>query len=77
MKKVTVYTTPTCVYCKMAKDFLTEHKVAFVEKDVVDDIAAQKEMIGKSQQLGVPVIDVEGTIVVGFDQTQLSKLLKV
>lgn len=74
---VTIYTTPSCVYCKMAKTFFTQHKVTFTEKDVAVDVPAREEMIAKSGQLGVPVIDVGGNIVVGFDKGKLVELLKL
>jgi len=59
MAKVTIYTTPTCAYCRAAKEYFKTHNIAYVEKDVTQDLAAQQEMIQKSGQLGVPVIDVE------------------
>lgn len=77
MKNVTIYTTPTCVYCKMAKAFFTEKNVAYTEKDVVTDMKAREEMVQKSGQLGVPVIDVQGTIIVGFDRDALVQALGV
>ena len=77
MKSVTIYTTPTCVYCKMAKTFFTEKQVAYTEHDVVADMNARAEMVQKSGQLGVPVIDVEGTIIVGFDREALATALEV
>lgn len=76
-KKVTIYTTPTCVYCKMTKSFLGEHHIAYEEKNVAEDEAARDEMVEKSGQLGVPVIDIDGNIVVGFDKPRLSQLLGV
>ncbi len=75
--KVTIYTTPTCVFCRMAKAFFKSHNVAYEEKDVATDLQAREDMVRKSGQLGVPVIDVGGEIVVGFDQGTLSRLLKV
>lgn len=75
MKNVTIYTTPTCVYCRMAKAFFAEKNVAYAEKDVVTDMKAREEMVQKSGQLGVPVIDIGGTIVVGFDRDALTKAL--
>lgn len=75
MKIVTIYTTPTCVYCRMAKAFFTEKNVAYAEKDVVTDMKAREEMVQKSGQLGVPVIDIGGTIIVGFDRDALTKAL--
>ena len=77
MNKVTIYTTPTCVYCKMAKAFFREHNVEYSEKNVATDEAARNEMVEKSGQLGVPVIDIDGEIIVGFDKPKLSELLNV
>lgn len=72
---VKMYTTPTCVYCKMTKDFFAKNNVQFEEVNVAVDAKAREEMVQKSGQLGVPVIDVDGEIVVGFDQEKLSELL--
>jgi len=77
MPNVIMYTTPTCVYCKSAKEFFTQNKVAFIEKDVVVDLQARDAMVKKSGQLGVPVIDVDGNIVIGFDRRKLEKLLEI
>lgn len=77
MAKVTIYTTPTCVYCKMSKDFFKAHNVQYEEKNVATDDEAREAMIKKSGQLGVPVIDVDGEIVIGFDKKRLSELLGV
>lgn len=68
MAKVTIYSTPTCVYCKMAKEFFQKNDVAYTEHNVLADLPARKEMVEKSGQLGVPVIDIDGKIIVGFDQ---------
>lgn len=76
-KQVTIYTTVTCPYCKMAKAFFKEHNIEFVEKDVTSDLMAQQEMIKKSDQLAVPVIDVGGQIIVGFNQSKLKELLGI
>ncbi len=76
-KKVVIYTTPTCVYCKMAKEFFKEHNVSFEEKNVLEDEQAREEMVGKSGQLGVPVILVDDSTVVGFDQGKLAQLLEI
>lgn len=77
MPKVTIYTTPTCVYCKMTKAFFKEHNVAYEEKDVASDPAMAEEMVKKSGQMGVPVIDIDGELTVGFDKERLSKLLNI
>lgn len=73
---ITIYTTPTCVYCKMAKEFFRGNNIQYAEKDVVTDDAAREEMIQKSGQLGVPVIDIDGKIIVGFDKEELEKIIK-
>ena len=77
MPKVIIYTTPTCVYCKMAKAFFKEHNVDYEEKDVSVDVKVQEEMIAKSNQLGVPVIDIDGELTVGFDKERISGLLNI
>lgn len=77
MHKVTIYTTPTCVYCKMTKAFFRENKVEYQEKDVSTDAVARDEMIAKSNQMGVPVINIDGQLTVGFDKEGLSKLLNI
>ncbi len=75
MPKVLIYTTPTCVYCKMTKEFFKKHNVVYEEKDVSADQKAREEMVEKSGQLGVPVIEIDGQIVVGFDEAGLKKIL--
>ena len=75
MPKVTIYTTPSCVYCKMTKEFFKENSVKYDEKDVSTDAKARDEMVSKSGQLGVPVIDIDGEITIGFDKEKISKLL--
>lgn len=77
MANVTIYTTVTCPYCKMAKAFFEANNVTFTEKDVTTDTAAQQEMIAKSGQLAVPVITVDDNIVVGFQQPKLKELLGI
>lgn len=74
---VKMYTTPTCVYCKMAKQFFQEHNVQYEEVDVARDLKAREEMVKKSEQLGVPVFDIDGKIIIGFDQQELSELLGI
>lgn len=76
-KKITIYTTPTCVYCKMTKAFFKEHDVFYEEKDVSSDAAAREEMVARSHKMGVPVIDVDGTIIFGFNKAKLSELIGV
>jgi glutaredoxin-like YruB-family protein len=75
--KVIIYTNPGCVYCQMAKEFFKEHNVAYEERDVSSDDKARDEMVEKSGQLGVPVIDVDGKIVIGFEKNMISELLNI
>lgn len=75
--KVIVYSTPTCPYCVMAKDFLKQHKVEFKDIDVSRAERAANEMIEKSGQMGVPVIDVDGKIIVGFNREVLKQALGI
>lgn len=77
MNSVTIYTTPTCVYCKMTKEFFKQNNVEYAEKNVAVDAHARDEMIQKSGQMGVPVIDVDGKLVIGFDKPRLSELLSI
>lgn len=74
---VKIYTTPTCPYCHMAKEFFNENNVKFEEANVAEDQAAAAEMMEKSGQAGVPVIDVNGEIIVGFDKEKLKSALKL
>ncbi len=77
MKNITVYSTPTCVYCKMAKEFFAKHNIAYKEFNVSVDEKAREEMVQKSHQLGVPVIDIDGQIYVGFSRPELEKALSL
>ncbi|MDP1689439.1 MAG: glutaredoxin domain-containing protein [bacterium] len=77
MANVIIYTTPSCVYCKMAKAFFMTNNVKYIEKNVITDDEAREAMIKKSGQMGVPVIDVDGKIIVGFDKNGLSDLLNI
>ena len=74
---IKVYTTPTCPYCTMVKEFLDKNKVKYQNIDVAADPANAREMIDKSGQMGVPVIDANGTMIIGFDEMKLKKALKL
>lgn len=74
---VIVYSTPTCPYCKLVKKFLTKHDVAFTDIDVSVDAKAAHDMIKKTGQLGVPVVDIDGKTIIGFDEEVLKKALKI
>ena len=77
MEHVTIYSTPTCPYCHAAKHWMKDNNVQFTEKDVSKDSAARDMMLEKSGQMGVPVIDVNGTILIGFNETALKNALKM
>ena len=77
MKNVIIYSTPTCTYCKAAKEYFTAHNVAFTEYIVASDMERRKEMIDKTGQMGVPVIIVGDDITVGFDQEKIAAELGI
>lgn len=74
---IKVYSTSTCPWCMRAKEFLKEHKIKFEDVDVSRNMNAAKEMVKKSGQMGVPVIEARGEIIVGFDEDKLRKVLKI
>ncbi|HZX19759.1 MAG TPA: glutaredoxin domain-containing protein [archaeon] len=75
MGKVTIYTTPTCTYCKLAKAYFKENNVEYKEINVAADQSKAQEMFEKSGQLGVPVLEINGKIIVGFDKPALKEAL--
>ena len=75
MAKITVYSTEQCPWCHTLKDFLKDKSVEFEAKDVAVDEAARAELLKKSGGMGVPVIDIDGLIIVGFDQEAIEKAL--
>jgi len=75
--KVIIYSTTFCPWCKSAKDFLKQNKIPFKEINVEQDPDKAREMIEKSGQSGVPVIDIDGKIIVGFDKEKIKKVLKL
>lgn len=74
-KRVIVFTTPTCPHCNTAKRYLRERGVRFRDVDVSKDVAAARDMVRRSGQQGVPVIDIGGRIVVGFNRVEVDRLL--
>ena len=74
---VKIYSTPTCPWCKKVKAYLEEKSIKYENLNVAEDMKAQEEMIKISGQMGVPVIDIDGQIVVGFDKTRIDELLKI
>jgi glutaredoxin 3 len=77
MKKVTIYSTPSCGYCTLAKEFFAKNNVAYTEYNVATDLEKRKEMVEKTGQMGVPVIDIEGDITIGYDVERLADLLEI
>ncbi|MEM4248278.1 MAG: glutaredoxin family protein [Candidatus Nanoarchaeia archaeon] len=74
-KKITVYSTPNCGYCVMAKEFFKANKIEYAEVDVSEDEDAAREMVRKSGQMGVPVIEIDNKVIVGFDRNAIKKVL--
>lgn len=77
MAKTIIYSTESCPWCHVTKDFLKDNNIEFEAKDVANDDAARAELVEKTGQLGVPVLDIDGTIIVGFDKAAISKALKI
>jgi glutaredoxin-like YruB-family protein len=77
MANVAIYSTPTCGYCKMAKEFFGENNVEFTEYNVAEDLEKRQELVSMSGQMGVPVITVDDTVIVGFDEPKLRELLSI
>jgi glutaredoxin 3 len=75
MKNITIYSTPVCTFCQMAKEYFKEKGLEYTEHNVGADLDKRKEMIDKSGQMGVPVIDIDGKILVGFDKAELESAL--
>jgi glutaredoxin-like YruB-family protein len=79
--KITIFSTPTCPYCNMAKDFLKENGISYTDFNVKEDANARKEMLAKSGQLGVPVIivkkEAKETIIIGFDREKIESVLEI
>jgi glutaredoxin-like YruB-family protein len=76
-KKVKIYSTTTCPFCIRAKQFLKENHIDFEDIDVANNQTAAEEMIQKSGQMGVPVLDIEGEIIVGFDKEKIKQALEL
>ena len=74
-KKVTIYSTPTCHFCHLAKDFFGEKGIKYTEYNVATDLERRKELVEKSDQMGVPVITIDKDIIIGFDKKALAEKL--
>lgn len=72
---ITIYTTPTCPYCKLAKDYFKDKDITYKEIDVAADPAAANEMVKKSGQMGVPVIEIADEVVVGWNESAVEEIL--
>ena len=77
MPKIKLYSTPTCIWCAKTREFFRKHKIKYTDLDVSRDRKAAHEMIHKSRQMGVPVIDIDGKIIVGYNEGELKRLLKI
>lgn len=75
--RVLIFTTPTCAFCNQAKRYFREKGIKFKDIDVSRDAAAARDMIRRSGQQGVPVIDIGGKIIVGFDRQKINQLLGI
>ncbi|MEN6356989.1 MAG: glutaredoxin domain-containing protein [Armatimonadota bacterium] len=75
MKNIAVYSTPTCPYCRLAKDYLSEKGIEFTDYNVATDLEARNVMVQKSGQLGVPVIEIDGQVVIGFNKQKIEELI--
>ena len=76
-KKIIIYSTPNCGYCIVAKDFFRANKLAFKEIDVSEDEKAAQYMIHKSGQMGVPVVEIDGKMIIGFDKPAIKRALGI
>ncbi len=76
-KKVEIFSTPTCHFCHMAKEWLSSKNVSFVDYNVGEDIEKRKEMVEMTGQLGVPVIRIGDEVMIGFNQSQMAKILEI
>jgi glutaredoxin-like YruB-family protein len=75
MPKVRVFSTPTCPYCVTLKEYLKGNNIEFEDINVAENAQAREEMVNKTQQMGVPVIEIDGEMIVGFDKGRISSLL--
>lgn len=75
MANIEIYSTPWCAYCKMAKEYFKKNNITYTEHDVSQDVVKRQEMLDKTHQFGVPVIIIDGKIVIGFDRGKINQLL--
>ncbi len=72
---ITIYSTPTCVYCKTLKEYLTGKNIKFQEIDVSENEKELEKMVAISGQMGVPVVEIDGNVVIGFDRERIDEIL--
>ena len=77
MAKIRIFSTPSCPYCVTLKNFLKEKSFEYEDLNVGTDAQAREEMIQKSQQMGVPVVEIDGEIIIGFDKKKIVQLLNI
>lgn len=77
MKEITIYSTPTCHYCHLAKEFLTANSIVFKDYNVASDLDKRKEMVELTGQLGVPVIKIDDEVMVGFQESKMKEILGI
>ena len=77
VKEVKVYSTPTCPYCSMVKKFLDDNSISYQDVNVAEDREALDDIVNRSGKMGVPVIDIDGELVVGYNQVQLKEKLEL
>jgi glutaredoxin-like YruB-family protein len=77
MKKVIIYSTPTCIYCRLAKEWLEKNNIPFIDYDLSVDAEKRDEIIEKTGQMGVPIIEIDNEFIIGFDKKKLSELLEI
>ncbi|HAU07511.1 MAG: NrdH-redoxin [Candidatus Yanofskybacteria bacterium RIFOXYD1_FULL_44_17] len=75
MAKIKIYSTPSCAYCHMAKEYFKSKGLEYEEFDVMSDIVKRQEMIDKTGQMGVPVIDIDNKLIIGFDRSKIDEML--
>lgn len=75
--RVIVFSTPTCGYCNLAKHYFRQHQIRFQDVDVSRDPAAARDLVRRSGQMGVPVIDIGGKLIIGFDKPKINQLLGI
>lgn len=77
MASITIYSTPTCIYCKTLKEYLHSKNIPYQEVDVSENEKELEKMVAISGQMGVPVVDIDGNVVIGFDKEKVDELLKL